>query len=51
MERPANRHETISFEFTGGTGRFAHASGHGDFIGAINSDFIGTLEADGVISY
>jgi hypothetical protein len=40
-----------TFEFTGGTGRFAHASGHGDFIGAITGDFIGTLEADGVISY
>jgi len=39
------------FEFTGGTGRFARASGSGAFIGVITGEGMGSLEADGVISY
>src|SRR3954454_3224123 len=40
-----------TFEFTGGTGRFADASGSGTFVGVITGEGMGTLEAEGVISF
>jgi hypothetical protein len=40
-----------TFEFTGGTGRFADASGTGAFIGVITGDGVGVLEANATISY